>query len=378
MTRTKEETPRRTVLIQLVGKQTIPNMLPVLMLKPDAVYNIFTSDTEACGKILTRWVKRRFKGKVQAMMQKLREGNLYAATRRLCQKLEANHPGDQLVYNMTGGTKLMALAAYQAGVRSDSPVLYVDFGSAKDYESMLYWVHGEGSAYVKGVMGTRPFERPGIVDILEVGSQPLDHKSIQDWHAMVPAAKAVQKHADKYHTAGPGSDLKKLRRVVASDAALARSFKAAGCEFRTDGGAEKLNDIFLTGGWWEVLTADYLERTGNYREVLCSVKTTISAECNDVAEVDVLATDGMTLTSVSCKRHIKSPDSEINKHAARSMKLGGVNVKCGVAVYEGTPASFERLCMFARAQGFMCLLGHEVCPGKPAPAPPAPAQKKKK
>lgn len=331
---------------------------------------------ESSGKILTRWVKGRFKKKVQAMMQKLADGNLYAATRRLCQRLEANHPGDQLVYNMTGGTKLMALAAYQAGASSGAPVLYVDPGTAKDYEDMLYWVHGEGSAYVKGVMATRPFERPGIVDILEVGAQPLDHKSIQDWHTMVPAAKAVQRYADKYHTNGSGSSLKKLRRVVVSDAVLARSFKAAGCEFRADGGEEKLNNIFLTGGWWEVLTADYLERTGLYREILCSVKTTISAECCDVAEVDVLATDGMTLTSVSCKRHIKSPDSEINKHAARSMKLGGVNVKCGVAVYDGSAASFERLHMFARAQGFMCLLGHDVCPDKPAPVPIAPKQKK--
>lgn len=366
------------VLIQLIGEQTIPNILPVNRLKPQKVYNLCTDKTEHEGLRINRWIANKFQGSIRPQLRKLRGEDLYIATRRACEELLTQHAGKRIIMNLTGGTKLMSLAMYQAAETvADAMVIYIQSGQEPFY-------HVKSADWEDGFdREALPTEKLSIIDLLEVCEQRLVYNSIKDWHPCVAAARAVQQLADNISTEGLTTHisasnknrklLSRLRKACLQDPQLAKSFAAAGCVFTLNSAGETINSSFLTGMWWEVLVADYLERTGNYREVLCSIQTYISEECG-LTDVDVLATDGLTLTCFSCKRQLPKPDSEINKHEARSRKLGGIHARKGIAVYHGNEDSFDKLKSLAKAAKMECIIGTDVCPEiKIAPpVPPAP------
>lgn len=358
------------VLIQLIGEQTLPNTLPVLNLEPHEVHNICTAKTSKRGDTLRQWIVKKYGRQVKVIQEEIR-GDLYAATLAKCKEIVAVSLDRQLVFNMTGGTKLMALAMYQVAAElEDAPVLYVDDNAQGRAGGMFRWVRGGGAEYVKGFHGSL-LKRLSVLDILAVGEQELDESSISDWHKLLPAARVVQQVADNMPSTLTAQEIPRLRKAALADAALLESFRAAGCEFRPGGNGEHLNLMFLTGGWWEILVAEHLERSFKYRDIMCSIKTLITAKAPDMAEVDVLATDGFTLTSYSCKRRVPdSPDSEINKHQSRSRKLGGTGTLCGIAVYSGTYATQLKMAQLAKGQGLEVLTGAMVCPGMKYPPKP--------
>ena len=364
------------ILIQLIGGQTIPNILPINIIRPNTVYNLCTDKTLQQGLRIGKWIKNKYMGNIRDHLKKLTGTDLLNNTRSTCTKLLEKYKGKKIILNLTGGTKLMSIAMYQAAEQIESAsVIYVDNDSEECMTRLkrAHWDTG-GTAEVP--------ERASlsIIDMLEIGEQAPAYESIKDWHPLLPAAKAVQELADKITTAGLTTNvsasnqnrklLSKLRKAALKDKELMESFAAAGCIFTQNSANEEINTNFLGGMWWEVLVADYLERSGKYREVMCSVQTYISAECG-ITDVDVLATDGRTLTCFSCKRSLKKPDSELSKHATRSRKLGGTYVKSGIAVYDGNEASYTALKNLANAEEMECLTGPEVCPTKQISAVPS-------
>lgn len=108
------------VLIQLIGEQTLPNLMPVLSIRPDRVVNIFTDATIEQHQQIKDWC-RRFGKKYEihpefpdyapiklnlADIQNGIRGILLAEMDR-CKE----HPGSRIILNMTGGTKLMSAIA---------------------------------------------------------------------------------------------------------------------------------------------------------------------------------------------------------------------------------------------------------------------------
>lgn len=364
---------QKTVLIQLIGKQTLPNVLLIPIIRPDIIYNVCTEKTEAQGFRIANWTKSKYPGQIRVHQKQIKETDLFTATQALCEELMAKHPDKRIIMNLTGGNKLMSLGMFRSAEK-DARVSAVYLQSDGKENELLYWVktdlpEAELAEWRRKSQG----KLLGIVDILEVGEQAVEYSSRKDWHPMVPAAKAVQQMADNMSAEGLTTNvraenknrkqLSKLRRACLKDPHLAKSFAAAGCRFTQNSANEALNVSFLTGMWWEILVADYLEKTGKYTEVECSVQTHISAECG-LTDVDVLATDGRTLTCFSCKKSLNKPDSEINKHESRSKKLGGIQAVSGLAVYRGNEDSFTKLRQLTKAAKMCCLTGPAVCSGK--------------
>lgn len=370
-----------TVLIQLIGQQTIPNIHPVLIIKPDSVYNLCTDTTLAQGKKVNNWITNKYAGSIRVHLKKLQEDDLYASTLTMCQQLLEQHADKNICLNLTGGNKLMSLAAYQAAQNKPNvTIIYVNSDKKTDTIYVLQTSEEDKNRSWKTDKG----EGLTILDILEVGEHAVEYSSLRDWHLCVPAAKAVQELADNITPEGLTKQvrgdsknrrlLSKLRKAALRDPQLAASFEHAGCKFTLNSAGEEINTSFLTGMWWEILVADYLERSGKYTEVKCSVQTWISPECG-LTDVDVLATDGLTLTCFSCKRNLSQPDSEINKHENRSKQLGGIKATCGIAVYRGNEDSYTKLRQLTKPRNMQCLTGPDVCPGlqieatRPKPTP---------
>lgn len=88
---------------------------------------------------------------------------------------------------------------------------------------------------------------------------------------------------------------------------------------------------FFIGGWWEVLVAHAYQRAHPEAEVLWSVET--ASEQNKV-ETDIIATDGISLCCISCKRGMhKQVTQELEQHCTRTELLGGVITERIMAMY---------------------------------------------
>lgn len=89
---------------------------------------------------------------------------------------------------------------------------------------------------------------------------------------------------------------------------------------------------FLFGGWWEVLVAHAYSCLNPYSEILWSVRTSVGGGMP--LETDIVASDGLSLTCISCKRcpH-KKVNQDVEQHSTRTEILGGAISKRIIAVY---------------------------------------------
>ena len=104
------------ILINLIGEQPIPNLIPILYFKPDRVINIFSNTTESVRRKIEliypnseplnvdaynfNEIKERIKGKIQGI-------------------------SDSFLFNITGATKIMSLALYEVAKENKSDFIYL-------------------------------------------------------------------------------------------------------------------------------------------------------------------------------------------------------------------------------------------------------------
>lgn len=112
---------RMKIMICLVSEQTIPNILPALQLRPDIVYLISTIDQATRGVVIADFLKSK---KINCEQKtNFDPYDVTAMTNRL-RKIVNKRPEDSFILNVTGGTKLMALAAYSVFSESNSEIIY--------------------------------------------------------------------------------------------------------------------------------------------------------------------------------------------------------------------------------------------------------------
>jgi Domain of unknown function (DUF1887) len=115
------------ILISLLGEQPIPNLLPALHLKPDQTILVYTRRTEAVAHRLVRILPNAHPEDLQASPYEIE---------KVIQRLETLLvAGQDTCFNLTGGTKTMALAAYQVAARCGCPFVYLE---SEGKHSLLY------------------------------------------------------------------------------------------------------------------------------------------------------------------------------------------------------------------------------------------------
>ncbi len=115
------------VLVQLIGAQPLPNLLPPLYLKPNRTILVYTPRTVE--------VKRNIEsiiGPCQSLCCDAYD------IERLVEALRhelASQSGADLIFNLTGGTKSMVLAANQVAVQQNAQIVYLE---SEHNQSILY------------------------------------------------------------------------------------------------------------------------------------------------------------------------------------------------------------------------------------------------
>lgn len=200
----KAETDMKKVLIQLVGGQTLPNIISLLSVVPDEVVNIYTKTTEDRHKDIVRWCSKYGRDfglspvfpPTDPVSEKFEEliPNLGALLTVLVEKCRKE--GDaQLILNATGATKPMAAMSMsicqgleqkyrREGEELAIPIFYVNTGT----KSFDFFAHGD----MRGeVLAHEAFTRKMSVRQIIDATSRVELKGYRDWRPAYPAAKIL-------------------------------------------------------------------------------------------------------------------------------------------------------------------------------------------
>lgn len=122
-----------TVMISLVGEQPIPNLLPIQHIRPREALFVHTDQTQQ--------IAQRLKDLVQSHQTQV---HLLSTDPYDIQRIQTDlrdyiqnqrWPESELLFNLTGGTKTMVLAAYQIAMALRAPFVYLQ---SEGRQSRLY------------------------------------------------------------------------------------------------------------------------------------------------------------------------------------------------------------------------------------------------
>jgi hypothetical protein len=175
------------VMISLVGEQPVPNLLVLRYDEPQEAVLVFTDRTKKVARRLLKLLEKEIKiyllhadpYEVQKIRRDLKE--LVS---------EQGWNGEDLAFNLTGGTKTMVLAAYQIAQEFQAPFFYLQ---SEGKHSRLYRYRLEAREFFKEA---KEF-LPGIINIddylqAHLGSLPQDRvRPREDFGAAFEEAIAV-------------------------------------------------------------------------------------------------------------------------------------------------------------------------------------------
>lgn len=109
----------KTALVLLVGEQPVPNLLPTRHIKPQVAVLVHTRQTQNIADRL-----KNLLSECTCLLCCVDAYNLPQIQYDLQNLLEQNVAGYQLLFNLTGGTKPMSLAAFQVAFQRQAPFVY--------------------------------------------------------------------------------------------------------------------------------------------------------------------------------------------------------------------------------------------------------------
>lgn len=126
-----------TTMVVLVGEQTVPNFLPIRHYHVKNAVFVYTSTTKPQYEHLRAVLQKE----VQIHEVETEPYNISAIVTSLNDKLEkiASVVSQPLIFNLTGGTKTMVMAAYQVAQQYNSPVIYVQSEGVQSFVDYYEW-----------------------------------------------------------------------------------------------------------------------------------------------------------------------------------------------------------------------------------------------
>ena len=328
------------ILLCAATNQNAVNVLPLELeqIQVDVIYVAITHGMKDQGESLIAELKSS--GKKVERLDIENEHSLQA----LSQQYEAwllNHQNDEIIVNLTGGTKLMSIAAYQ---------IFSGYGFRCFYQNLnpnqIVWLDDESIISDLGAkIGLERYLKSYRFEITKKQKLAEIEKPYKDYADILfyELCKAGR-YAEIYslisklnaHAAKPKlTDLKHFNLNYDEEAFLqhlsteTKLFKLKGqsIEWQTEE-----DRAFIAGGWLEVLTADLL-RGSDFRDISLSVeiaKGTQRSKAKTNQEIDVMAMQQQKLVMIECKTKSWKTATEaseaIYKLSALS-DIGGLNTK---------------------------------------------------
>ncbi|MEJ5350984.1 MAG: DUF1887 family CARF protein [Melioribacteraceae bacterium] len=126
-----------SILINLIGEQPIPNLIPILYYKPDKVINLY-SDT-------TKIVERKLRELIPNCEPQEIDAYDFQNILNVIRNKISNEKGE-LIFNITGGTKIMSLALYEAAKDKIANFIYLQ---SEQNKTIIYNYFYQGESILK-------------------------------------------------------------------------------------------------------------------------------------------------------------------------------------------------------------------------------------
>lgn len=331
----------KKVHITLLGKETLPAYYPIRMLQPDCVYIIGTDGNKTQANNLKNVIDS------EHHECKICEASAYdiAQTQKVIEQIyDSLSDEDETTINITGGTKTMAIAAYNVGIAHQSDIVYTDS------KNLIYVKNNQTTLLDCELTNELIFALQGQKLKSWIPLKERDEKAVEDSLAI---QKFISTHHDVYQKL-QGENMKQKK-----GAPILRNIPLENVRYQFDGKVltvskrgetilkienERADSLLLAGRWWEVLVADALAKWSNGRYeiwqdvVFNPVKQTNSKY--DKNEVDILVRIGTTLIFVECKSGFFDQNNIYKLDSVRST-YGSVKSKAILVSYY--PFNFDLL-----------------------------------
>jgi hypothetical protein len=156
-------------LVSLIGEQPIPNLLPVRSLKPDETLLVYTQRTEAVARRLRKLISNDDDLNADLRVEPY---EMEKTLQKLQQRLQNL---DDVVFNLTGGTKIMLLAAYTLALHHHRPFIYLE---SERKRSLLRRYEFENGA----IVSKQPEEIKTIINIDDYLRAHLPGYRLEGYH----------------------------------------------------------------------------------------------------------------------------------------------------------------------------------------------------
>lgn len=112
----------QTIMVSLVGEQPIPNLLPIKYYQPDLVLLVYSNFTQRAAKRFARLIKNE----TRVLELEVDAYDIVTVQEKIAGKLrEQVADADKVIFNITGGTKPMSLAAFLVATGKQANVCYL-------------------------------------------------------------------------------------------------------------------------------------------------------------------------------------------------------------------------------------------------------------
>lgn len=363
--------PPRRVLLTLAGEQPMPSLIPILQYRPDVAVFLYSDRTTS--QVADVCAALDLVNKVAPRCEKVRiDPARFIRSADVISQVTAEYPGSQFLFNLSGGTKLMALSLYRAA-EGKGDILYV----SADDESVL---HLQPEAIVEERITAQV---PAAVYLRAHGAR-VDLARSLDAASLSPAHFKVARHL-AYWTLGledwrraltrrrkvdPSSPYPvriSLPHASPAEAAivdlLVRNGLAEQARRRAPFIVENHDAwLFLNGGWLELYAFDVARHMDLFHD--CCVQVGIEHPELGQNELDLVAMRGAVATVCSCKTG-KPPRGAakvrlLDELEARAAALGAF---CGKLLIVSQPRQAYGESFLQRAQQ----MGVEVAVGEDLP-----------
>ena len=350
----------------LVSAQATPNLLPLLdeAWRPSKVVLACSAPMKARALALRAVVQTKAQG-MEVTLLDLPDAYNYAALSDAFLNFLAEHEHEDIALNVTGGTKLMAVAAQEAFREAGKPVFYVSvetdevllIGASSDKPvaplRAKLKVHEMLRAHGYQVTTQAP---PQISrDLRDLTARLIDHvassgRALGAFNALARAARDANLKAELNEDQ---RDSRALGDIIAL-------FEDAGLLRQTGNTLTFKNEesrVFANGGWLEAHVFEALQSLRAQHEALTDVALGVrvqfegaqgTAAANDKNEIDVAFLYRNTLHLIECKTaNLALPGAGGDDNKATEaiykmeslLKLGGLRTKGMVVDYRGQFAS---------------------------------------
>ena len=329
----------KSILISLIGKETIPNYRAYKEFMPDVVVHVFSDQTMEAECILSKMIAPFTK--VHSL--KVDANNYKSIIDTLQSQLNISST-DNLMLNITGGTKMMALAVNSYAIETQEKANVKPFYI--DLNQNIHWYEEDRIDVFSQKITLEEF-------ISLSGQYILSKDAYRDVYPKYkPAIKAIK---SRLFDGSLNAFLKQVTKEVRNVMSRNRSFKSelgvvlnlqknnTITDFNFEWDSEELtitfkensflklklsepeiNSFLFNAGWFELLVAEKYAKKYNPADIYLNVKFPYLANLlQEKNEVDILINDGEKLLFIECKSGmVKS--SDLHSIEVRKQTYGGL------------------------------------------------------